>query len=142
MSPNRPRTLEQRAQLYAEAAAIVERERGIGLTLDGLAVQVAVSRRHLQRAYAEVGQTTFRAEALAARMRLAAELLHESGRPIADIASELGYSSQSQFSKVFRRFWGIAPSSAREEGGLAAARPSRASHRMRRHGVGGDRKGG
>ena len=56
-------------------ARIVEREYADELSLDDIARRVASSRRQLQRAYAEIGRTTFREHLTAVRMERAAELL-------------------------------------------------------------------
>ena len=59
--------------------AIVESEYGADLSLDDIARRVASSRRQLQRAYAEIGHTTFREHLTAVRMERAAELLRAAG---------------------------------------------------------------
>ena len=58
----RPATIRHRTSLYEEATAIVQREYASDLSLDDIARRVASSRRQLQRAYAEIGNTTFRFE--------------------------------------------------------------------------------
>ena len=47
--------------------------------------------------------------ALHCRMRLAAEMLQAPGRQIKDVASELGYADQAQFSKLFKGRMGLPP---------------------------------
>src|SRR5205823_8900465 len=71
----RPATIRHRTNLFEEAALIVEAEYGSDLGLDAVAHRVASSRRQLQRAYAEIGQTTFREHLTKVRMERAAELL-------------------------------------------------------------------
>src|SRR5512142_1818856 len=56
----RPGTVRHRTQLFTEAIRIVESEYASDLELDDIARRVASSRRQLQRAYAEIGHTTFR----------------------------------------------------------------------------------
>ena len=60
MPTHRPATVELRTSLFEDAVAIVEREYAADLSLDDIARRVASSRRQLQRAYAEIGNTTFR----------------------------------------------------------------------------------
>ena len=52
--------MARRRELYEEAAAIIEREYDPELELDDGARRIATSRRQLQRAFAEVGGTSFR----------------------------------------------------------------------------------
>ena len=56
----RPATIRHRTSLFEEATSIVESEFASDLSLDDIARRVASSRRQLQRAYAEIGNTTFR----------------------------------------------------------------------------------
>ena len=56
----RAATIRHRTSLFEEATSIVEAEYASDLSLDDIARRVASSRRQLQRAYAEIGNTTFR----------------------------------------------------------------------------------
>ena len=76
----RPTTIRLRTSLFQEATEIVDQEYGSDLSLDEIARRVASSRRQLQRAYAEIGQTTFRDHLTRVRMEKAAELL-DHARP-------------------------------------------------------------
>ena len=49
------------------------------------------------------------------RMRLARETLLKTSKPISQITSECGYSSENSFYKAFRRFYGIPPSKLRSK---------------------------
>jgi transcriptional regulator GlxA family with amidase domain len=60
MPVQRPTTTKLRRSLFEEAVAIVEQEYADDLALDDIARRVATSRRQLQRAYSEVGDTSFR----------------------------------------------------------------------------------
>ena len=71
----RPATIRLRTSLFQEAAEIVEREYAADLSLDDIARRVASSRRQLQRAYAEIGDTTFRDHLTARAHAAAAEML-------------------------------------------------------------------
>ena len=75
----RPTTIRLRTSLYQEATEIVDAEYGSDLSLDEIARRVASSRRQLQRAYAEIGNTTFRDHLTRVRMDKAAELLSTRG---------------------------------------------------------------
>ena len=70
---------------------------------------MASSRRQLQRAYAEIGKTTFREHLTAVRMERAAELLTTRGLTVREVAHRVGYRQPAQFAKAFRRHHGLAP---------------------------------
>lgn len=113
MPVQRPATLALRSSLYEDAVAIVEREYARDLGLDEIARRVASSRRQLQRAYAEVGDTTFREHLTAVRMERAAELLGRRNLTVREVARRVGYRQPAQFAKAFRRHHGAAPSDFR-----------------------------
>jgi AraC family transcriptional regulator, regulatory protein of adaptative response / methylphosphotriester-DNA alkyltransferase methyltransferase len=121
----RPSTVRLRTSLYHEANAIVERDYAADLALDDIARRVASSRRQLQRAYAEIGDTTFRDHLTAVRMHVAAELLSTRALTVREVAHRVGYRQPAQFAKAFRRHHGVAPSDYRAgaaAGGIGALR--------------------
>ncbi len=93
--------------------AIVEEEFYSELSLDDIARRVASSRRQLQRAYAEIGNTTFREHLTRVRMDRAAALLGDRGLTVREVARRVGYRQPAQFAKAFRRHLGVAPSDYR-----------------------------
>ena len=103
--------------------AIVEREYGDDLALDDIARRVASSRRQLQRAYSEIGGTTFREHLTRYRMDRAAELLADRGLTVRDVARRVGYRQPAQFAKAFRRHIGVAPSEYRVTRGSGSQQP-------------------
>src|SRR5690349_22510738 len=109
MPVQRPSTIRHRTSLLQDAIGIVEAEYATELTLDDIARRVASSRRQLQRAYAEIGHTTFRDHLTKVRMRRAAELLAVRGMTIRDVAFRVGYRQPAQFAKAFRRHHGVSP---------------------------------
>jgi AraC family transcriptional regulator of adaptative response / methylphosphotriester-DNA alkyltransferase methyltransferase len=117
MTTQRPSTIRLRASLLAEANAIVEREYASPLALDDVARRVAASRRQLQRAYAEIGRTTFRQHLTRVRMERAAELLAARAPTVREVAHRVGYRQPAQFAKAFRRHHGVAPSDFRSGDG-------------------------
>jgi AraC family transcriptional regulator, regulatory protein of adaptative response / methylphosphotriester-DNA alkyltransferase methyltransferase len=106
----RPTTTARRRAIYSEAVDIIERDYSQSLSLDAVAREVATSRRQLQRAFAEVGGTSFRAHVARVRMRRARELLAARELPVRDVATSVGYRQPAQFAKTFRRHHGAAPS--------------------------------
>jgi AraC family transcriptional regulator, regulatory protein of adaptative response / methylphosphotriester-DNA alkyltransferase methyltransferase len=109
----RPATVRHRTSLFEEATAIVEREFASDLSLDDIARRVASSRRQLQRAYAEIGSTTFREHLTGVRMERAAEMLRVRGLTVREVAHRCGYRQPAQFAKAFRRHHGSSPSTFR-----------------------------
>jgi len=121
----RPTTIRLRTSLFEEATEIVDQEYGSDLSLDEIARRVASSRRQLQRAYAEIGETTFRDHLTRVRMEKAAELLTSRGLTVREVAHRVGYRQPAQFAKAFRRHLGVAPSDYRAEYGRTNGRFSR-----------------
>ena len=109
----RPGTVRHRTQLYTEAIRIVEAEYASDLELDDIARRVASSRRQLQRAYAEIGHTTFREHLTRVRMERAAGLLANGSLTVREVARRVGYRQPAQFAKTFRRHLGAVPSAYR-----------------------------
>jgi AraC family transcriptional regulator of adaptative response / methylphosphotriester-DNA alkyltransferase methyltransferase len=116
MPSQRPATIRQRRSLFEDAVRIVEAEYGSDLSLDDIARRVASSRRQLQRAYAEIGDTTFRDHITAIRMARAAELLVGGHTTVREIARRVGYRQPAQFAKAFRRAFDASPSDYRAGG--------------------------
>jgi AraC family transcriptional regulator of adaptative response / methylphosphotriester-DNA alkyltransferase methyltransferase len=109
----RTTTVRFRRSLFNDAVEIVEAEYGSELALDAIARRVASSRRQLQRAYAEIGRTTFRSHLTAVRMRAAAQLLAADRMTVREVAGRVGYRQPAQFAKAFRRATGVSPSEYR-----------------------------
>jgi transcriptional regulator GlxA family with amidase domain len=113
MPIQRSTTTRLRRSLFEEAVAIVEQEFADELALDDIARRVATSRRQLQRAYAEIGDTTFRQHLTGVRMQRAGDLLRHGNMTIREVANRVGYRQPAQFAKAFRRHHGAAPSGFR-----------------------------
>lgn len=73
---------------------------------------LGLSERTLQRRLREAG-TTFQREVLGARLRAAERRMLESDAPLTTIALEAGFASLQNFSAVFRKATGVAPSAWR-----------------------------
>jgi transcriptional regulator GlxA family with amidase domain len=120
----RQSTIRLRTSLYHEANEILRHEYGDDLSLDDIARRVATSRRQLQRAYAEIGDTTFRDHLTRVRMEAAAELLSSRVLTVREVANRVGNRQPAQFAKAFRRHHGTAPSDYRAAAGRGiVARP-------------------
>ena len=121
MPTQRPTTIRLRTSLFEEATEIVDHEYGSDLSLDEIARRVASSRRQLQRAYAEIGETTFRDHLTRVRMEKAAELLTARGLTVREVAHRVGYRQPAQFAKAFRRHHGLSPSTYRTRRRMAVS---------------------
>ena len=110
MPERRPATIAQRTALFEDATEVVHTAYGERLSLDEVARRIATSRRQLQRIYAEIGGTTFRAYALEVRMRRARGVLRDTDMSVREIAERVGYRKPPQFCKTFRRQHGQSPS--------------------------------
>src|SRR5690349_24654813 len=97
MPVQRPSTIRHRTSLFGDAVRIVDAEYATELPLDDIARRVASSRRQLQRAYAEIGDTTFRDHLASIRMQRAAELLVGRGLTVREVAYRVGYRQPAQF---------------------------------------------
>jgi AraC family transcriptional regulator, regulatory protein of adaptative response / methylphosphotriester-DNA alkyltransferase methyltransferase len=113
-------TAERRAELYREAMELIAREYMAELNLDVVARRLATSRRQLQRAFAEAGDTSFRDELARIRMEHARALLAQDALPVRQVAARVGYHQPAQFAKSFRRYHGQPPSAYRREKRTAA----------------------
>ena len=113
-------TVARRRSLYEEACEIIEHEYPDPLELDDVARRLATSRRQLQRAFAEIGGTSFRTHVARVRMRKALELLREGRLAVREVANTVGYRQPAQFAKTFRRHHGAPPSSFRGPGAARA----------------------
>jgi transcriptional regulator GlxA family with amidase domain len=120
----RPSTVRHRTSLFEDATAIVEREFASELSLDDIARRVASSRRQLQRAYAEIGDTTFRDHLTRVRMYKAAEMLATRGLTVAKspIASAIANPPSSPRPSAATRVSPRPHSAARRRSG-STARP-------------------
>ena len=79
------------------------------LSLEQWAPQVGASARTLARLFADELDTSFAAWRQQMRLAHAAPLIAK-GLPLSRVAAELGYSSQSAFSAMFKRAFGRSPS--------------------------------
>jgi transcriptional regulator GlxA family with amidase domain len=118
----RATTVQRRRALFQEAREVLARRFGDpDLALATVAHEIATSRRQLQRAFAEVGGTSFSRELQRIRMVRAAQLLADGSLPVHSVAGAVGYRQAAQFAKVFRRHHGKQPSAFRRSADRLAA---------------------
>jgi AraC-like DNA-binding protein len=118
---HRESTVQLMAELYCRAQVAVERGYRRPLNIQTLARALAVSPRQLERAYDEIGLTTFAAHLRAVRLRNAAELLAHQPLTVTDVARLVGYRQPSHFVKAFRRRFGVTPGAFRDAAHRQAA---------------------
>jgi AraC family transcriptional regulator, regulatory protein of adaptative response / methylphosphotriester-DNA alkyltransferase methyltransferase len=135
MPVQRPSTVRHRTSLFEDAVAIVEAEFASDLSLDDIARRVASSRRQLQRAYSEIGSTTFREHLTRVRMQRAAEMLVGRGLTVREVAYRVGYRQPAQFAKAFRRHHGVSPSDFRAARRVTAPDGQQRAARLSREAV-------
>ena len=88
--------------------------RGVSLSLEGVAVQLGMSRRSVQNMLEKDG-TNFSALRDECRQELARNLLLHSPRSVQHIATTLGFYEPSGFHKACLRWFGITPGQFRDQ---------------------------
>ena len=122
---HRPRTAASLTELYRESLAIVVRHYRRPLTVAVVAPALASSPRQVQRAFEEVGETSFSAVLREARLRAAAELLAEQPLTVRQVSLLVGYRQPAHFAKAFRRRWGVTPAQYRDRARRARTEQTR-----------------
>lgn len=96
-------------QRLSAALTVMHRNPRHPWTLDQLARACGMSRTSFATAFcATVGRPAI-TYLTQLRMRLAAEALRDRTRTIAEVASEVGFSSEAAFSHAFKRYSGVPP---------------------------------
>ncbi|MBQ9974799.1 MAG: AraC family transcriptional regulator [Oscillospiraceae bacterium] len=86
-----------------------------GHTRKGLSKKLHCSERQLNRILSELYGMTFQEKRLQARMDYAKYLLRNTDMKIPEISSQVGYSNETSFYKVFRATCGITPKDFRNQ---------------------------
>ena len=111
---HRTRTAESLSGLYRESCAIVLRHYRRPLTVAVVARALASSPRQVQRAFDEVGETSFSAYLREVRLRNAAELLARQPLTVRQVTLIVGYRQPAHFAEALRRRYGVTPALYRE----------------------------
>ena len=101
-----PAALHLRAQAF-----IREHLRDPDLSIDQISAALGCSKRYLHMLFSEKGMTVSDYIWHARLQHCRQELEAQGGKTITDVAFSWGFSSSSHFSRVFRKYFGIAPSS-------------------------------
>jgi AraC-like DNA-binding protein len=105
--PNTPRSKKDR---LSPAIYFVQQNYSERIYSDAMARLCGMSATHFSRAFKQTHGLTFQEFLLRYRVRQACQQLLAPTANIADIAYNVGFSDPSYFTRVFKRFVGIAPS--------------------------------
>jgi AraC-like DNA-binding protein len=99
----------------SRALAAIHNDPGRDWTAASLARTAGLSRSAFYARFSELVGETPAQYLLCRRMDLAAHQLQSEQTSVAQVASTVGYRSESSFSKAFKRHFGVPPSSYREK---------------------------
>jgi len=100
------------AALHLRAQAFIRKHlRDPDLSIDQISAALGCSKRYLHMLFSEKGMTVSDYIWHARLQHCRQELETQGSKTITDVAFSWGFSSSSHFSRVFRKYFGIAPSS-------------------------------
>ncbi len=108
--------IEKSSYVIDQALAFINANFDYDLSVDVLMGFCNVSRSHFHYLFKESTGKTLTAYITEKRIERAVSLLKDSDKSIAEIAYSNGFSSQSYFSKVFKRVVGMSPRESRDGG--------------------------
>ncbi|MBZ9761670.1 GlxA family transcriptional regulator [Mesorhizobium sp. CA8] len=109
----RIRSAEQKSGVLASAVKIIESNLEQPLSIEQLASRVSISQRQLERLFHREFSMSPSQFYTKSRLNRARTLLTETALPVSEIMVACGFGSQSNFSRVYRHFFGHSPTSAR-----------------------------
>jgi LacI family transcriptional regulator len=109
----------------AEAIGFIREHACLGLDVDEVCHELALSRSTLQRRFRQLLGHTVHDEIIRVRIKRAQELLAETDMPIATIAVRCGFGRQEYLGAVFRSRLGQTPARYRQRAGHAGGRGGR-----------------
>jgi LacI family transcriptional regulator len=101
--------------LVKSAVQFIRAQAGNLIGVEQVAQAVELSRRTLDRRFADVLGRTVHAELARVRMQTARSLLADGSLPIAEVAHRCGYGTAASFSRAFRQQSGRWPSEYRDD---------------------------
>ena len=101
-------------KLTVDVANYVQRHLSEPISAEAIAKELYMSRPYLSRRFKEDSGQTVKDFILKEKTEEAKRLLRYSDKPLLAISVYLGFSSQSHFCRVFRRYTGINPGEYRE----------------------------
>jgi AraC family transcriptional regulator, positive regulator of tynA and feaB len=98
--------------MYIRAQAFIrEHLRDPDLCIDQISMALGCTKRYLHMLFSDKGMTVSDYIWHARLQHCRIELESQAGKTITDVAFSWGFSSSSHFSRVFRKYFGVAPSS-------------------------------
>jgi len=104
---------DNRQRVVAAAQAVIGRRVGENLSLCDVAAEVFVSPYYLSHLFKDVSGVSFQEYLTSVRIERAKELLRNTDLACQTIGQEVGYSSASYFSQIFKRHTGQSPAEFR-----------------------------
>lgn len=106
-----------------QSTSIIEKLKSISLdnisnkefNLDYAAAILYISPNYLRQLFKQQTGETFVEYLTAQRMKKAAELISDPSIKISEVSEQVGYGSQSYFSKCFKKFFRVTPSEYRDD---------------------------
>lgn len=109
-----------RDPLVCKALLALHRRPADAWTLEALAREVGASRSHLAECFTRrIGMPPMQ-YLTCWRLQLAARMLADGSAKVAAIAADVGYGSESAFSRAFKRFAGVSPARWRRQSAPAS----------------------
>lgn len=100
-------------KVILEAVYWIEADLSKFMNTEIVASQCGYSQYHFQRLFRDLTGYTLAAYIRARRMTVAARLLRENNLPVSDIYVQVGFYEASTFCRVFRRYFGLSPTTFR-----------------------------
>ena len=105
----------QPGKLSVEVANYVQHHLSEAITAEQIAKELYLSRPYLSRKFIEETGESLTDFILKEKIQEAKRLLRYSDKPLSAISSYLGFSSQSHFSRVFKKYTACTPGDYREK---------------------------
>lgn len=108
---------EGQSNSYVEKLKSITEENisNVDFNLDIAASMLYISPNYLRQMFKKITGETFIEYLTNQRMKRAAELLMDHSLKISDITEQVGYASQSYFTKCFKKYYNLAPTEYRME---------------------------
>lgn len=106
---------EKKSEVEMISESIHQHYHNPGFNLDDLASKVKMSRSTMYRVWGKEREETLNEYLLSVRLKNAIELLVDEDKTITEAAENSGFRSQSYFSKVFKKHYGLSPSKFLEQ---------------------------
>ena len=103
------RPMKRAPEQMAAAVSHIAQHYREDLTVEGLARICSLSAEYFRRAFRESFGVGPQQYIISLRLRIAAQLLKTTDRPVLEVAEESGFHSLSSFNRLFRRQYGCTP---------------------------------